>query len=229
MNSLPGINSWNKCSQHSAYTSGHSMETALLKVHDDMLRALDNQEVMCLVLIDLSTAFDTADHGIFLTCLESNFGITDTALAWSRSYLSDCSQKVVVGKAKSDPFTLTFRMPQGSMLGLILFTLYTSPLGQISIQHGIIYHLYADYQQIYLAFRSSKRETRRTVLESLKTVQVKKDVDEYQHVKLNDDKTEFTIFSTRQQFAKVQQIMIAIVDTRIHPVQYIRNLDFFHG
>ena len=88
-----------------AHRSVHSMEIALLKVSDDMLRALHNQEVMCLVLLDLSAAFDTVD-----------FGITDTALSWIRSYLSNHSQKVVVGKAKSDPITLTFGVPQGSML-----------------------------------------------------------------------------------------------------------------
>ena len=63
----------------SAYRSGHSTETALFKVCDDMLRALDNQEVMCLVLLDLSAAFVTIDHGILLRHLESNFGITYTA------------------------------------------------------------------------------------------------------------------------------------------------------
>ena len=67
-----------------------------------MLRALDNQEVMCLVLLDLSATFNTVDHGILLRHVESYFGITDTALAWIRSYLSDCSQKVIVGRAKSD-------------------------------------------------------------------------------------------------------------------------------
>ena len=108
----------------SAYRSGHSMETALLKVCDDMLSTLDNQEVLCLVLLDLSASFDTVDQGILLRHLESNFGITDTALAWIRSYLSNHSQKVIVGKAKSDQITLTFGGLQGSMLGLILFSLY---------------------------------------------------------------------------------------------------------
>ena len=122
---------WNKLMEpmQSAYRSGHSMETALLELHDDMLRALDNQEIKCLVLLDLSAASDTVDHEILISHLESNFGITDITLAWIRPHLSNHSQKVVVGKAKSDPITLTFRVPQGSMLRLILFTLYTSPLG----------------------------------------------------------------------------------------------------
>ena len=132
------------------------METALLKVCDDMLRALDNQEIICLVHLDLSAAFDTLDHGILLSHLEANFGSTDTALAWIRSYLSNHSQKVVVDKAKSDPITLTFGVPQVSVLRPVLFTLHTLPLGQICARHGIAYHLYADDQQIYLAFKPSK-------------------------------------------------------------------------
>ena len=132
----------------SAYRPGHSMETALLKVCDDMLRALGNQEVMCLVLLDLSAAFNMVDHGILLRHLKSNFGIIDTALTWIRSYLSDHSQKVGVDKARSDPVTLAFVVPQGSILGPILFTLYTSPLGQICTRCGSTYHFYADDQKI---------------------------------------------------------------------------------
>ena len=185
------------------------MKTALLKVCDDMLRALDNQEVLCLVFLDLSAAFDTMDCGIFLRHLESNFGITDTALAWIRSYLSDHSQKVVVGKVKSDPITLTFGVPQGSMLGLILFTLYTSPMGKICTRHGITYHLIADDQQIYLAFNPSKKGDQEDCVRRLENY-----IGEIRMwmstnmLKLNDDKTEFTIFGTRQQLTKVQEITL---------------------
>ena len=80
-------------------------------------------------------------------------GITDTTLVWIRYYCSDHSKKVVVGKAKSDPVTLTFGVPQGTLLGLICFTLFTSVLGQICTRYGITHHFYADDQQIYLAFK----------------------------------------------------------------------------
>ena len=141
----------------SAYRSGHSMETALLKVHGDILRALDSKKVTCLVLLDLSATFDMVDHVILLRHLESNFGITDNALAWIRSYLSVHSQKVVIGKAKSNPVTIAFGVPQGGLLGPILFTLYTSLLGHICTRHGITHHFYADDQQIYLAFKPTKK------------------------------------------------------------------------
>ena len=210
-----------------AYRSGHSTETAFLKVCNDMLRTLDTQEVMCLVLLDLPTAFNTVNHWILLRHLESNFGITDTALAWIRSNLSDHSQNVVIGKAESDPITLIFGVPQGSMLGLILFTLYTSPLGQICNRHGITYHIYTDDQQIYMAFKPSKKGDQKDCVRRLENcigeIRMWMSTNMW---KLNDEKIEFTIFC-RQWLAKVQQITIMIGDIRIKPVEYVRNLGFF--
>ena len=118
---------------------------------------MDNQEVTCLVLLDLSAAFDTVDHKILLERLENYFGITGIALRWIESYLTNQSQRVVIGDmnmtgAKSDSISLKFGVPQGSVLGPILFTLYTSPLGQIC-SNKVHYHLYTDNQQIYLSFK----------------------------------------------------------------------------
>ena len=140
----------------SAYRPHHSTETALLRVRTDILKAMDNQEVACLVLLDLSAVFDMVDHKILLERLENYFGITGTALRWIRSYLTNQSQRVVIGDtnttgAKSSGISLECGVPQGSALGPILFTLYTSPLGQIC-SSKVHYHLYADDQQLYLSF-----------------------------------------------------------------------------
>ena len=88
-----------------------------------------------------------------LTQLEEEFGITNTCLKWIESYLIQCTQRVVVGSSKSDPVTLIFGVPQGSVLGPILFTLYTCPLGRIFRKHSIVYHLHTDDQQIYLSLK----------------------------------------------------------------------------
>ena len=140
-----------------AYRSHHSTETALLKVKTDILKAMDNQEVTCLVLLDLSAVFDKVDHKILLERLENYFGITGVAPRWIKSYLTNQSQRVIIGDtnttgAKSNSISLEFGVPQGSALGPILFTLYTSPLGQIC-SNNVYYHLYADDQQIYLSFK----------------------------------------------------------------------------
>ena len=135
-----------------AYRSHHSTETALLKVKTDICKVMDNHEVMCLVLLDLSAAFDTVDHKILLERLENYFRITGITLRWIESYLTNWLQRVVIGDmntngAKSDSISLKFGVPQGSVLGPILFTLYTSLLGQIC-SNKVHYHLYVDNHQI---------------------------------------------------------------------------------
>ena len=140
-------------SMQSAYRAHHSTETALVKVKSDILKAMDSQEIICLTLLDLSAAFDMISKDKLLTRLEEEFGITNTCLKWIESYLTQCTQRVIVGSSRSDPVTLAFGVPQGSVLGPILFTLYTCPLGRICRKHSIGYHLYTDDQQIYLSFK----------------------------------------------------------------------------
>ena len=153
----------------SAHRSGHSTETVLIKIKADLLHANDCQEVVCLVLLDLSLAFDTVDHFLLLQRLEDHFGIKETALEWIRSYLTSRTQKVSVGNSRSPPVTLTFVMPQWSILGPILFTLYTCSLGPICKKHHIIYHLFADDQQIYLSFKLAKTGDKVNCIKRLET------------------------------------------------------------
>ena len=133
----------------STYQEYHSTETTLIKVKSDILKAMDNQEVTCLVLLDLSVAFDMVDHGILLN-RPNSFSIQGTALKWIESYLTGRTQRVGIGdlgtnlSTCSDLVTLTYGISQGSVLGPIMFTLYTVPLGEICRKHDITYHLYAD-------------------------------------------------------------------------------------
>ena len=120
----------------SAYKANNSTETALLKVREDILQAIDHREVTCLVLLDLSVAFDTVDYRLLLNRLKHRFGVVGKAYNWIKSYLSDRTQQVVVGDialggATSSKSKLKQGVPQGSVLGPILFTLYISPLGDI--------------------------------------------------------------------------------------------------
>ena len=101
-----------------------------------------------LALLDLSAAFDTLDHAILLRRLESTFGISGLALSWFESYLSDRTQSVVVGSLMSIPIPLVFGVPQGSVLGPVLFTLYSQPLSDVLARHSCDYHKYADDTEI---------------------------------------------------------------------------------
>ena len=110
----------------SAYRREHSTETALLRVVDDILHNMNRQHVTILVLLDLSSAFDTVDHDIMICPLDMSFGITGTALQWLRSYFSGHSQHVIVNGEQSESLDLPFGVPQGSCLGPLLFTLNSS-------------------------------------------------------------------------------------------------------
>ena len=98
--------------------------------------ALDHKRSVILLLLDLSAAFDTVDHCILLSRLSSRFGIGGTALEWFRSYLSDRTQFVNVNGSTSERHVLQFGVPQGSVLGPLLYSLYTSPLSDIANKHG---------------------------------------------------------------------------------------------
>lgn len=134
----------------SAYRKYHSTETALLKVHNDILMALDSGQQVILVLLDLSSAFDTLDHNILLTRLEHKFGITDLALKWFSDYLNCRNQSVRINNLVSSPKSVSFGVPQGSVLGPLLFTLYISPLEDVIKAHNITSMFYADDSKLYL-------------------------------------------------------------------------------
>ena len=144
----------------SAYHKHHSTETALLKIQTDILDAMDDKLVTCLVLLDLSAAFDTVPHCELINRLKYRFGLGGVVLQWLTNYLTDCTQWVVIDANGNDPTTgcsgftsVKQGVPQGSSLGPKLFTMFLSPVGDICRKHNIIFHFYADDSQIYMTFK----------------------------------------------------------------------------
>ena len=137
----------------SAYWKAHSTETALVRIQNDILRVTDNQEVTILLLLDLSAAFETVNHAILINRLEKSVGVYGNALKWFVSYLNGTRQCVMINNASSQFADIKFGVPQGSVLGPILFSLYTLPLAGILKQHGVSYHLYAD--DTHMSFKPS--------------------------------------------------------------------------
>ena len=181
----------------SAYRKFHSTETALIKVHNDIITAIDNGQSVILVLLDLSAAFDTVDHGILLTRLSTRYGIRDRALDWFVSYLSDRTQFVKLDGSSSHSIHLAQGVPQGSVLGPILYSLYTSPLSDIADQHGMNYHFYADDSQLYISFKTSCLNDMEFSKSKMETCV--RDIDLWMlrnRLKLNQDKTEVLVFSS---------------------------------
>ena len=180
----------------SGYRKHHSTETAMLNITNDMLQMKDYNLSTALVSIDLSAAFDLVDHDILVNRLENYFGFTATVLHWFRSFVSERSQCVLLGKIKSEALLVKQGVPQGSVLGARLYTLYVRPLSDIFNRHDVHYHSYADDTQLYVHFERSCADSMREAL--LKLESCIKEISHWMShngLKLNEDKTEWIIFN----------------------------------
>jgi len=151
----------------SSYKRHHSTETALVKVQSDILQSLDNNKAVFLVLLDMSAAFDTVDHDIFLNRLNNRFGMGGAVQSWYKTYLKDRTTRVTVNHEFSVDHVLKYSLPQGSIIGPQGFTMYISPVGDVIRSYGISFHAYADDIQLYTEFNPKSDEDRQLVLNNL--------------------------------------------------------------
>ena len=208
----------------SSYKKFHSTETALLRVANDILRDIDNQKCVLLVLLDLSAAFDTIDHETMLSRLSSQFGVKAKALSWFDSYLSGRTQSVLIENSKSKKCNLKFGVPQGSILGPKQFITYSSPLADIARENGLKLHLYADDTQLYLAFEPTDSSKKKSVEHLEACIAKIRSWMAENFLKLNDDKTEFLILGTCEQLKKLSQTTLHIGESEIKPTDSARNI-----
>jgi len=209
----------------SAYLKHHSTETALLKVHNDIMMSLDEGKPIILLLLDLSAAFDTVDHSLLLNRLNRMYGVGGTALKWFRSYLSDRVQCVKIGNYRSVWKPLSCGVPQGSILGPLLFTLYIGPLGKIVSDCGLQYHIYADDTQLYLGFPCETEHSITSSLESVENcVAMIKCWMNRNFLKLNDSKSELIFLHRPSEESKVLNRQLVIGDHLLKSSSPVRNL-----
>ena len=172
-------------------------------------------------MLDLSAAFDTIDHHLLLHRLEHRYGIAGTALKWIRSYLEDRMQSVHIPSSTSQSCELRWGVPQGSVLGPILFSLYMGPLGDLIADHGIAYMCYADDTQLYINFgKSSDKQCLQQLEECLNSIRNWMLVNK---LKLNDNKTEVLHFCSK--FRSCSQLTgITIGDEVVAPTYSAKTL-----
>ena len=148
-----------------------------------------------LILLDLSAAFDTVDYDILLKRLQDRFGVYGKALTWFSSYRSDRVQRICISGSLSEKTELEYGVPQGSVLGPYLFTMYMDPLGDVIVAHGVDHYIYADDTQLYCPMSLRDCEYVKPNLSVL--MQKIKSWMSANKLKFNDDKTELIVFKKK--------------------------------
>ena len=136
----------------SAYKKHHSTETLMIRIVNDLLITIDEKKATVVMLLDLSAAFDTVDHNKLLHILKSEIGIVGTALDWFRSFLCGRCQRVHVGGFESAEIIIRFGVPQGSVLGPVLFNIYIRSLYNTVHNLNFNIHGFADDHQVFKSF-----------------------------------------------------------------------------
>ena len=217
------LNAHNLLPRHqSAYRKHHSTETLLARVVSDLISDASNGKHTLLAMLDLSAAFDTVDHTILIQRLSVTFGIKDTALQWFSSYLSERSQSVHFARNTSPSTPVVCGVPQGSVLGPLLFLLYTSDIGSIASKHHINSHSFADDTQLYLSGDPKDTQLLRTSI-----VACINEITEWcaaNKLKLNPSKTEFLWSATARRQSQLDQTPINFSDGNIRPSKAVRDL-----
>lgn len=216
------------CSLQSGYRKYHSCETAITKVHNDLLSYSDgSSHNALLVLLDLSAAFDTLNHRLLLKILTESFGFNGTVLKWFESYLSQRSFRVKINGSLSGNCYITIGIPQGSILGPLLFILFTKDLQLVARKHGFMFHCYADDCQIYLCFKALPSEANVTVEKLEKCLSEIKHWMTMHFLKLNEEKTEaLALHPFYGQSKLVDQISFNGADIAITPTAKSLGIHF---
>ena len=207
----------------SAYKKFHSTETALLRVQNDIAVALENGSGAVLIMLDLSSAFDTIDHSILLQRLQNHYGITGDALRFLESYLIGRTQSVVIEGTESGKRILKTGVPQGSGLGPKKYVAYSKPVGKIILFHKLQYKIYADDGQIYIVL--SPGFNPHDVVSSLEACVC--DINKWMTrnmLKLNDEKTELIYFQSKFIHNPIPTPPLNIGGNIIQPVSCVKNL-----
>ncbi len=202
--------------KQSGFKSGHSTETALLSVTEALRLARVASKSSVLILLDLSAAFDTVNHQILLSTL-MKMVISGTALQWFKSYLSGRSSRVSWRGEVSKSQFLTTGVPQGSVLGPLLLSIYMSSL--VIQKHGFYYHCYVDDTQLYFSFQPDDPTVTARIAACLTDISGwMKD----HHLQLNLAETELLVVSANP--ALHHNISIQLGSSTITPSRTARNL-----
>ncbi len=203
------------------HTRGHGFQRQNVSISYVFRNVWMKKNIAILVLLDLSAAFDTIDHNILLNRLENFVGISGSALAWFKSYLSDRHQFVAVNEEVSYRSQVQYGVPQGSVLGPLLFTLYMLPLGNIIRKHGVSFHCYADDTQLYISSRPGETHQIEKLMECIVDI---KNWMTSNFLLLNSEKTEVLIIGPKTPTSNNLEHCLTLDGCSVNSSSSVRNL-----
>ena len=206
----------------SAYQKNRSTETATIKVMSEIYRAADAGLVTLLDLLDLSAAFDTVDHVILLVQLQHHYGISGLALRWIGSHLTGRSQFVRFNGKASATTMVTSGVPQGSVLGPILFIAYSAEVISIVEQHGFNVHAFADDLQVY--GHAAQHEADLLATRMSACIESVKAWMSSNRLRLNPSKTELIWLGSSRRLHLCSNTGMRVSDVDLRPVECVRDL-----
>ena len=208
----------------SAYRQHHSTETALVRIQNDHLISVDRKKVVLTLLLDMSAAFDQVDHSMLIDQMRS-IGIEGTALKWLESYISNRTHTVRIGSHNSHRTLIESGIPQGCVLGPVVFSIYTMPLDAIFRKYQLQYHIYADDAQLYVDLSEVRDgETADAVCRVERCIEEARLWMSDHNLLLNENKTEAIIISAPNRKHLQDVTCVSVCGCNIVPSSTIRNL-----
>ena len=197
----------------------HSTETSLLCTTDAFLKGMDNRKLTACVLLDMSKAFDSVDHQILLQKLQG-VGASTSVLQWFNSYLTNRYQVVRIHSTVSNPIPKEYGVPQGSILGPLLFRIYVNDLPEAP--RNCSTECYVDDTKLFVSFHS--QDTGRIVEEINEDLVSVRNWCFRNRLLLNPDKTKLIVFGSRQMSLKLHDFRLSLLGKDISPVQSAKDL-----
>ena len=182
-----------------AYRKNFFIETVLVKIHHDILKAFEEQKGTLLIGLDYSAAFDTVDHNILLMVLANMYVIGGLALEWFKNYVRNRAVQILIGNSVSEAVGIPFSLQQGSCAGPLLY-MYPSLMGKLTQGYLVNLQGYADDKTLYDTFNlnsmgdeDSKRHNMENCLFGIAEWTCGN------RLKLNNEKTEFIVLASERQ------------------------------